>query len=344
MPSFAELRATVRAHRRDLSVAVMRARPGRHLEGIPVYLPRDGVPHARPLAALRFAARDRAPALDWGALRSAAAQSFSTQGPRLGYTELVRAAEPERTLWNGDMYRLLDVQRDGAAITLGFGQGSYFETFDCAQGLALEWAAGGTALRDAFGDPFAFGARSSGCGICALTLVRRESGPRFYLLRRSPRVAVAPNQVHVVPAGELQPLPGRPFFGPGFDPVSPLNNELLEELGGMPEDQPHVDALGPLLQTGAARAFTWGVVVDCLTLKAEVLCALVFDAFAFDATLGPLPEQVDEGGIIGGQEGLRFDRDTVRARIAAPDTVPLAQLTLALAWRDRDALLEQGAP
>jgi hypothetical protein len=277
----------------------------------------------------------------WGALRGAAAGLFDSAGPRIGYAETILANEPDRWMFDGRHYRLVRLDEAGDRLGLTFGRGSYFETLDSCEALAHEMAArpGSLQLRDVIGHPGALAARSAGLSACAVTFVVRDDGPRVYLVQRSATVAVAPGLAHVVPAGEFQPWADRPWDDPStFRIEFMLERELKEELGGLSETEDAPSFLDALIDAGYADAFCWGVFADALSWKPELICALVFDAAAFDDALGPLVTMSAEGSLIGGIEGVSLS--DLPAWLA-PDSglVPTARAAVWLALRDRDRLL-----
>ena len=304
-------------------------------------IPLGRAPRLRRLSDVRLRFDPAAPDASWAALRAAAGRLFETVAPRLGYAEAILAHEPERWMYDGRHHRLIGLHEADGSLTLTFGPGSYFATLDSCEVLAHEMAARPDALdlRDAIGHPRALANRSAGLSACAVTIVLRDDGPRAYLVQRSQAVAVAPGLAHVVPAGEFQPWADRAWDDPGtFRIEAMLERELLEELGGVPEDELAPAFLDDLVAAGCAEVFTWGVFADALSWKPELVCALVFDGWAFDTALGPLVATSPEGQLVGGVDGIAFDDLT---SWLAPDSglVPTARAAVALALRDRDRLL-----
>lgn len=344
MSGFAEARARVLGARdalvaQAIAVDAAAGRPA-PLASAPV-IPLGRAPCLRRLSDVRLRFDPATPGVPWPALRDAADGLFATAAPRVGYAEAILAHEPERWMFDGRHHRLVAVHEADESLTLTFGPGSYFATLDSCEVLAHEMAARPDApgLRDAIGHPGALAARSAGLSACAVTIVVRDDGPRVYLVQRSHTVAVAPGLAHVVPAGEFQPWADRAWDDPGtFRIEAMLERELLEELGGVPEDQAAPAFLDALVAGGCADAFTWGVFADAVSWKPELVCALVFDGWPFDDALGPLVPTSAEGTLVGGVDGIPFD--DLPAWLA-PDSglVPTARAAVALALRDRDRLL-----
>jgi hypothetical protein len=96
-----------------------------------------------------------------------------------------------------------------------------------------------------------------------------------------------------------------------------------------------------------ASAFCRGAGLDALTLAATILTVVVIDADVFDDLFGEAVRYNSEGEIIFGEQdnmtgyGIDFTEHNVRRLVerepmAAPDSA-----CLALAWRNRMALLPQ---
>lgn len=353
--TFADARAALLRRRGELCRLAAQQTPGLVAPHIPVIAPPGGCPPAVPLEAVELR-QGSAPAPDWEGLRDAARGLFAPRGPRLGYAEAVLAHEPGRRLWNGAVHRLVAARRpdhedrargdDGGpvpALVLEFATGEYFATIDTCEVLAHELAARpqDRRLRSLHPDPFDFRSRSTGLAVATLTIVTDPRGPRVFLIRRAPDVAVAPGMVHVVPAGEFQPTDD----GEGaLDLVGLIGRELQEELADVDERESSGEPLRALLESGDARAWTWGVFVDALTLKAELLCALVLGPEALASIAGSRITSGVEGTLLSGDgTGLPFDAETLGGFVEAEDTVPFAAATLSLALRDRERILPAGA-
>lgn len=315
-------------------------------ERVPVLAPPGGVGAPLPVGRVSLVEAVSVPSPDWQAMRERAAGLFDVDGPRLGFAEAIARAEPDRALWNGAAYRLVSARRSNDGLELAFGAGSYFEAIDTCEVLAHEWAARPAAplLRALHTDPFRFETRSGGLAVSALTIVRGSAGDRCFLIRRAPDVAVAPNMIHVVPAGEFQPGRGRTvdFAAADFDLVAIVGRELAEELGGTDEDASTSAALRRLVDTSRARLWVWDVTLDALTYKPELLCALVLDEAGLAECVGAIVRDGPEGEILADAvgAGVSFDRDTVEAYVASVNTVSFAAAILGLAWRDRQVLLD----
>lgn len=343
MSRFAEARRRVLDDRAALARAAARYY-GRVFSGlVPVLMPGPGIAPPIAIDAVRLVHRD-ATAPDWERHREAVGDLFDPRPPRVGYAEAIAEHEPHRSLWNGAAYRLVDVSARADGLELGFSAGCYFDGLDTGEILAHELAArpDDLALRALHPDPFDLSTRSTGLAVSAVTIVRRPPGARFYMVRRADSVAVAPGMVHVVPAGEFQPrvAEGIDFGGADFDVVALVERELSEELGGVAEEASRAEHLAGHIASGGAALWTWGVTIDALNLKPELLCALVLDEPTFDHLVGEVVVDGVEGRVLVGDDGLglRFDEARVERFVGDPATVPFAAATLALAWRDRDVI------
>jgi len=90
-------------------------------------------------------------------------------------------------------------------------------------------------------------------------------------------------------------------------------------------------------EAGTARPFLLGIGNRPLTLKAEVLTALVIDHDAFEAILGGGLKPTNlEGQIVG---PMRFTHANMSAFAHQPNILPAGSATLQLAWEHIDALM-----
>jgi len=118
-------------------------------------------------------------------------------------------------LYNGTIYRLLDVNARADSLDLDFTTGRYFDHLDTSLVLSFEAAARDLAgkrvitagsYRRFLRDPFDLRLRAPSLGINTVTFRRGDNEPGFYMHRRDGRwVAEGPDIIHVVPAGEFTP-------------------------------------------------------------------------------------------------------------------------------------------
>ncbi len=213
-------------------------------------------------------------------------------------------------------------------------------------------------VRALLGDPIALRDRPVYAGVNVLTIVADGDDTRFVMHHRaSDRVASAMGTNHVVPAGEFQPS--------GVDPAAwaddlelwrCISREYAEELLGEASaagqghdsvrfelESPHLE-LAEGLQAGTIRAWFLGMGLDPLSLKAEILCAVVFDRDTFRSIFGETLRSENEEGILLRGSDLRGPRfpDDVSRYLSGPEqekTLSAAAACLALGVRHADVLL-----
>lgn len=285
--------------------------------------------------------------------------------PFPSYSDAIAALDTAAgtAFFDGPSFRLLDlIPPDGAddPFRFRFGRCGYFDAVDTTDVLGLEAAARlldgpatATTYRDWLGDPFDLSLRCAVPGISTLTVCRSPTGPSFFMHRRSPStVASSAGALHVVPAGEFQPVGGDPTSAPAqCDLWTNVRREFSEELLGVAEDPgPTAGAADPsgapdaalerLQASGEATPWILGCALDPVTWKPEVLTALVLSARAADQLFRTVPTHNEEGTVLAGDggHGLVLDEATVRAVVDDPATVAVGRACLTLAWRHRHHL------
>jgi hypothetical protein len=185
----------------------------------------------------------------------------------------------------------------------------------------------------------------------------------MFLHWRDPaRVAVNGGLYQVVPAGMFQPSDEAEWnLANDLGLWRAIAREVSEELLGTSEDYgsdrapidyqrwPFFAALTSARRAGTLHGYWLGVGVDPLTLDADLLTVLVFDAPFFDAEFGGLVAANDEGYLLktpsgpgsaaGGEAGLEFTAGNVERFTRTEAMQPAGAATLALAWQHREVLL-----
>ena len=289
------------------------------------------------------------------------------------YAEAIAGLDAPITFEDRMSYRLVGVDAHREQYTLWFELCCYFDYLNTCEPLAYELAdqlcrrrrligEGQRGLRSlgyrrSLVDPFDLTNRCVIPGINTLS-IRVDSGqPTFFMHKRNPKgVAISAESFHVIPAGEFQPAS---YMGVERDLrlwhniMRESNEELLlaeDEFG----TDPMYDLMAPYaLMNRALRdrhvtAHFLGVVLDALTLKAEVLTACVYAADAFDALFGDIPSANREGEILRGTgRGIPFDYEHVMNFLDHPSrlspragTLPAGAACLSLAWQWRDEILQ----
>ncbi len=275
---------------------------------------------------------------------------------------LVRIAEMDQ-LFDGVVYRLVDVELGDDVKQLTFSRSSYFAYLDTCEVLAFEAerrrAAGKRvdgrgSYRRALKDPFDCRNRVTSLGVNTLTI--RVEGRRggFYLHQRNPKSVVNnSSQLGLVPAGEFTPSDrSAEALVHDRDIWRNIMREYAEEFLGADDAQGQggrwIDYRGasPYREleqarvAGKVRVKVLGLGIDPLPWKPELLTVCLIDADVFDAVFPVVPDHNSEGTILAGNghDGLPFDAPTV-ARYCAESTIsPNAKACLSLAWRSRAEL------
>jgi len=286
------------------------------------------------------------------------------------YTAAVRYLDPPRLFENRPSYRLLGLAWSGNEGAMRFGLGTYFGKLDISEAIGHEIAevasrsegpVSGRDLpfRSLIDDPFDFRRRAVLPAITTLTLRRGKAGASFLLHWRDPeKVATAAGIYDVIPAGEFQPSSIAPHdLANDFDIWKNIVREMSEELLGTPEhdgsrSEP-IDYQGwPLYRElcraradGRAKAVCLGAGVDALTLAATILTVVVIDAEVFDELFGDAVRVNSEGMTIFGEDGgdagdgIEFCERNVKRLLEREPMAAPGEACLALAWRNRMALL-----
>jgi hypothetical protein len=260
---------------------------------------------------------------------------------------------PEAPYFDGTIYRPIEVDvtadRD-QELSITFSEGRYFDYIDSSEVLAYEASLSpkNLGVRKGLVDPFDLTNRVASLGILTLTLVRSENGISCLMHKRSGKYVVGDNLYHVVPAGEFTPSDvSLEAQDRDFDIWKNILREYAEELAGHEDAQggggTRIDyagaepyrALQDARRDGRLKLTCFGIALDPLTLKPELLTVALFEDDAFnEAFPGPLA-QTSEGVIV---EDVPFNSESVGRYIRSSQTRHGAKALLSLAWSHRSEL------
>ncbi|MGH3914483.1 MAG: helix-turn-helix domain-containing protein [Pseudonocardiaceae bacterium] len=311
------------------------------------------------------------PSITGGISQSESARPLATNEIRYGrYSQALRDLARPKLLDNRLSYRLLDVEWTTTGGRLGFGYTSYFETFDVCEAAAHEFAEAWLRasrkrpslahlpLRRHLTDPFDLTARPALPSINTLT-IRRDpiDGHCIYLHQRDAKaVAAAGNMIHVMPAGTFQPAGLAPAHQVNdFSLWRNIQREYSEEFLGNPEhdgnsmdpiDYDHDEpfrSFAAARDAGDFRIFATAVVIEPLTLWAELLTIAVIEAPVFDRLFAGMVSVNEEGAAVSTEAGrpvvgIPFT-SAARERLRAEQMSPIARACIEQAWQHRHLLL-----
>jgi hypothetical protein len=277
------------------------------------------------------------------------------------YSDALLEIDGLRHLYNGNVYRPVEIKADGVDLSMDFVGGEYFDHLNTSEVLAYEMAAADRRVlklrrtyRQSMGDPFDLWARATSLGVLTLTIIRECDGPRFLMhVRDSDQVVVGSKAMHVVPAGEFTPASVYlEASSEDFDVWRTIMREYAEELLDREEAYGKEGAgldyvskspyreLNQARRSGKLMAYALGIGLDPLTWKPELFTVCVFDSDAFALIFRRAVKQTWEGTILRGADGkgLRFDADTVNRYADDPNTRRGAAVCLSQAWENRTEL------
>ncbi|MBV8979157.1 MAG: hypothetical protein JOZ13_17435 [Alphaproteobacteria bacterium] len=294
------------------------------------------------------------------------------EGLNIGYQAIAtRALERRRLRWNGDSYRVLKITRGSDRLDFTFGPTKYFNYVDSLEAMSAELA--DFALRNPGVTPsklprrgpadriFDFRQRSAFAGVNCILLLKnyyrgnrsrsRVSAPHQFVLHdRRGDALEARNTFHVVPAGGHQPAKE---FGNNneWSIWRTIVREFCEELfdkeeahklikgGGdfieHPEIKPLIDKV---FRKGAAKVFLFGVGLDPVTTKPEILAGIVVDWQKIDTAT----ELHIETNYEGTAKYIDLSREELVTQAEMPRTKPMlpaGKAALLLAAQHYDFLM-----
>ncbi len=277
---------------------------------------------------------------------------------KVTYSEALTDFAEMGHLFNGTIYRPVEIEFSENSRTMRFSQACYFEYLDTSEVLAYE-AAGRSlrkrylrrdrSLRSRLKDPFDLVNRVASLGVLTLTVRVSSEGSSFVLHKRdSVRVVLAPELFHVVPAGEFTPSDiSIEAIESDFSIWRNIVREYAEEflgvddaqgVGGRTIDYEHEVPYRRLMdakKSGDLRVYVLGAGLDPLTWKPELLTVAVFTASAFDRTFPDMVKINNEGTLIPGRP---FKEAVIRNYLNNPATRPGGKACLGLAWHHREVL------
>lgn len=286
------------------------------------------------------------------------------------YSEALADMSNEMNLFNGAIYRILDVASDSGHLALTFTAGNYFDHVDTSYLLTIESAIRrfnrnrgvlGGPYRRYIDDPFNLDRRAVGLGINTLTIRRDVSESGFYMHRRDKNnVTEAPEVVHVVPAGEFTPSSiGLEALKSDFDLWRNIVREYAEEFldvedaygrTGRSVDFMRESPFREMMlarQEGRLQVHFLGIGFDPLDWKPGLFTVCIFEARTFDRIFARLLNR-KEKSVKGGKEGvillgsngrgIPFTRQNIDLYAGNRNTVNAGVSCLRLAWRHRVAL------
>jgi hypothetical protein len=231
--------------------------------------------------------------LRWAQVENLTIPTFDSSGFR--FHRLRQQLNPSLRFRGGSSYRLINVSVSSAGSqTLTFGLGEYLDHYDTCEAAGFEAASwytlssGGKTFPDYHGsvrhapnDAFDFNKRVAVAGISTLFISLNSGDDIFFYHVRDDALGEAPGTLSVVPAGTFEPA--TPHDGNHVREFSFLRNvekEASEELFGQSEDQSaSADGaafpLADLISDGRARLFYFGLGLDPLTTKPEILTCVV---------------------------------------------------------------------
>jgi hypothetical protein len=345
-----EVRNYLNGHRHDLARIADRLYPDHGRVGSTPLLTRDDWRLSEPLALDRIA-------LTWS--DSASPPTVTGDEREVRPALLEGSATYAATMMNHGRpglfenrpcYRLLDVGWPG----LSFTRGSYFDGVNVGEAVAHELATARLSqddrlpFRSLIGDPTDLSRRAALPAVSMLTLRRdsRTGEMTFVLHWRDPaRVAHGGGLYQVMPVGVFQPV-SEATEAEDFDLWKCVVREYGEEFLGYSElydgaftydSWPFYQQLEQARADGRLRSFTLGLGVDPLTFATDILAVTVIEAETFDAILGNIVENNEEGRVIGAT-GIPFRADQVARYVHGEPMQAAGAAVLELAWKHRQAL------
>lgn len=269
-------------------------------------------------------------------------------GP-ITYSSALRLTYPDVDYFNGTIFRPTGVRPVlGDCLTITCEIAHYFDFLDTTEVLAFEESQGYSSLglRKNIHDPFDLTGRVASLGVLTLTVVKTdENSATFFMHKRSGRFVVGDALYHVVPAGEFTPASISPTEAEAdFSIWRNIMREYAEEFLGMPDaqgrggrpvnyerDEPFTK-LDSARVDGSVSIRVFGLALDPLSLKPELLTVAIFKKDAFDDIFGGRLGETDEGVLI---ERIPFEERSLRRFLEGKETRLGAQACLILAWRNR---------
>ena len=282
----------------------------------------------------------------------AGARIFKTMSTAKPYTFIEAIAETSEQFWytNGIIYRPIAVTRRADSLAITFTIGRYFDHICTSELLGFEYSRGDRSrYRKKVGDPFDLTNRVASLGILTLTIVKHDNGSATFLMhKRTSNIILGSDLFHVVPAGEFTPSDiSLGAIRSDFNIARNISREYAEELLGHSDAQGQgglridYDSASPYremrdsIADGALRVFTFGIGLDPLTWKPELLTVAVFDEAAFQSAFPGVMTGNYEGKII---VDIPMTAENIQEYLDSGDTRLGAKACLSLAWKHRAVL------
>jgi hypothetical protein len=290
--------------------------------------------------------------------------SRNSFGGHQTYSKALTVRAGQDGLFNGLVYRPLNVEVSQGGFQLTFTEGRYFDYLDSSEVLAYELGARVLAhelypaegvLRRSIADPFNLALRATSLGVNTLTIRKDARGKHgFFMHKRSGSYVVNERGlIHVIPAGEFTPSNvAYEAVNDDFSIWLNVMREYAEEFlnkeesygrGGKPldyeNDSPYAE-LSAARRRGALHISIFGIAIDPLCLKPELLTVCIFEAKDFDRIFAKMVTFNSEGVLLVGPNrmGIPFTEPNIKLYADNADTASAGAACLKLAWRHRREL------
>ncbi|MFJ8962875.1 hypothetical protein ACIRG5_26150 [Lentzea sp. NPDC102401] len=266
--------------------------------------------------------------------------NLSLNGP-MTYSDAIVDIAKMTHFTNGQIYRPTSIDVNDGALSLGFHIAKYFDYLDTSEVLAYKELEehGHSKYRKELTNPFELMNRVASLGVLTLTIVKGAEDCMFLMHKRSANVVLASNLYHVVPAGEFTPsdisfTAVRNDFNLRKNIFREYAEEFLNHKDAQGDGARMIDydnsepyrSLKAACNSGNLTISAFGVGLDPLSLKPEILTVAVFDAETFDEIFPDIEENYE--GIIIFEP---FDEETVAEYTESPNVRSGAKACLKLA-------------
>ena len=289
------------------------------------------------------------------------ANPFSTYDT---YSKALMSRSANAEMFNGVVYQPLSVEVTKRGLRITCKKGGYFDYLDSSEVLAYELGArvkkskrnpAAGPRRRSVTDPFNLMLRSTSLGINTLTIRKDSSGQHgFYMHKRNGHYVVNESGlIHVVPAGEFTPSDiSYEALQADFSIWRNIMREYAEEFlgieesygrGGRPldfENDPPYSELSIARKQGELIVRTFGIAIEALCLKPELLTVCIFEGEVFDRIFADMVSEDGEGTLLVGRNshGISFTQSSIKEYADNKETASAGAACLKLAWRFRKQL------
>jgi hypothetical protein len=285
-------------------------------------------------------------------------------GNHATYSRVLVTRPGKEQMFNGVVYRPVSVEVTEKGLQLILSKGWYFDYLDSSEVLAFELGARALAnkrspahgpRRRSVTDPFDLMSRATSLGVNTLTIRKSPNGHHgFFMHKRSGSYVVNESDlIHVVPAGEFTPSDiSYEAIQADLSIWRNIMREYAEEFldkeesygrGGKPFDYENdfpYSELSAARRHGDLNVSTFGVAVDALCLKPELLTICIFKAKVFDEIFLNRASVNGEGVLLVGPNGhgIPFTNSNIELYADNKETASAGAACLKLAWRYRREL------